>query len=95
MVSKHHHLYIYIVMFFNAVIGFSTDNLELQERIEELQYVYVELLTSANVLVTSVQNSYVDVTVTLNDTALNSTLGRLHEQYYIVYVQKHSVSLIA
>ena len=46
-----------------AVIGFSTENLELQEGVEEQQKVHVKLLTSADALDESVRNYVVNVTL--------------------------------
>ena len=65
-------------MFLIAVIGFSPDNLELQEGIEEQREVKVKLLTSAEPLESGVQNSQVDVNVNLIHTASTASLGRLH-----------------
>ena len=71
-----------------AVIGFSTDNLSLQERIEDHQTVQVVLVTSAEPLQSSVKNSHLDVTVKLTHTASNATLGKLHQQYVYMYYKK-------
>ena len=77
-------------MFFIVVIGFSTDNLTLEEGNEQQREVQVELVTSEHALESSVQNGQVDVTVKLTHTSPNATLGRLRKKYIYMYVKHFS-----
>ena len=68
--------------FYNAVIGFSPNNLTLDEECEQMQIVKVKALTSAS---DPIQHSTVDVTIDIDSAGLNPTIGWLNQHYIYMY----------